>query len=133
MELSKEIDYSEYNATNPTLNQLIIFTRVHWYRFADIDLTVITEYDKTTRESGSNGRYYLYGQLPVLPDTPITRQMLDDANSIHLQRIIDYGEPYNAAEASSIQYSERLYHQLIHIIKRYRIVYEDIIHNRLSE
>lgn len=129
MESSNEINYSLLDPKNPSLNQLIEFTRVHWYRFADLNLTVITKYDKTTRETWSKGRYYLYGQLQVLPDTPITRQLLSDANELNIQRSNSYAEPYSSVEAASIRESEQLYHQLIEIIDRYRIVYEDVMYN----
>ena len=129
MESSNEINYSLLDPKNPSLHQLIEFTRVHWYRFADLNLTVITKYDKTTRETWSKGRYYLYGQLQVLPDTPITRQLLSDANELNIQRSNSYDEPYSSVEAASIRESEQLYHQLIEIIDRYRIVYEDVMYN----
>jgi hypothetical protein len=129
---TNHINYFEFDADNPTLNQLILFTRVHNDRFNDIDLTVLAEYEKITRKSWSKGRYYLYGQLQVLPDTPITRQILDDAKSLHLQRVHEYGEPYSSVEAASIRESEQFYHRLIEIIERYRFIYNDVMYNPVN-
>jgi hypothetical protein len=130
MEASNQINYFDLHADNPSLNELILFTRVHNDQFEDIDVTALTEYDKTPRESWSKRRYCLLFVLHAFPDTPLTCQILDDAKQLqlHVQRVIEY----DAFEASSIQRTQRLYHQLIEIIERYRIVYDDIMYNPVN-
>jgi hypothetical protein len=122
------INYYVLNPENPTLHDLIVFTKKHRAYFIDLELTVLADYEKTSREPWAKGRYYLYGQLPVLPDTPITRQLLDDAKSIFRQREIDYGGPCNAFEVASIAQATDLYNKLILIIDRYRLAYDDVMY-----
>ena len=122
------INYYVLNPENPTLQDLIVFTKRHRAYFIDLDLTALTEYEKNSREPWANGRYYLYGQLPVLTDTPITRQLLNDAQSICRQRLIDYGGPCNAIEVSSIAQASDLYNKLVLIIDRYRLAYDDVMY-----
>ena len=124
----KDIHYFALNPDNPTLEDLIIFTKKHRSYFIDLDLTVLAEYEKTSCEPWAKGRYYLYGHLPVLPDTPITRQLLNDALSICRQRLIDYGGPCNTIEVSSIEHATNLYNKLVLIIERYRLAYDDVMY-----
>jgi len=122
------INYYVLNHDNPTLQDLIAFTKKHRAYFIDLDLTVLAEYEKNSREPWAKGRYYLYGQLPVLTDTPITRQLLNDAQSICRQRDIDYGGPCNAIEVSSMAQASDLYNKLVLIIDRYRLAYDDVMY-----
>jgi hypothetical protein len=122
------INYYVLNPENPTLEDLIAFTKRHRAYFIDLDLTVLAEYEKNSREPWAKGRYYLYGQLPVLTDTPITRQLLNDAQSICRQRDIDYGAPCNSIEASSMAQATDLYNKLVLIIDRYRLAYDDVMY-----
>jgi hypothetical protein len=122
------INYYVLNPENPTLEDLIVFTKRHRAYFIDLDLTVLAEYEKNSREPWAKGRYYLYGQLPVLTDTPITRQLLDDAQSICRQRDIDYGAPCNAFELASMAQATNLYNKLVLIIDRYRLAYDDVMY-----
>lgn len=122
------INYYVLNPENPTLQDLTVFTKKHRSYFIDLDLTVLVEYEKTSCQPWAKGRYYLYGQLPVLPDTPITRQLLDDAQSIFSQRLIDYGGPCNALEVASIAQSTDLYNKLVLVIDRYRLAYDDVMY-----
>jgi hypothetical protein len=124
----KDINYFALNPDNPTLEDLIIFTKKHRSYFIDLDLTVLAEYEKTSCEPWAKGRYYLYGHLPVLPDTPITRQLLNDALSICRQRLIDSGRPCNALEEASMAQATDLYNKLVLIIDRYRLAYDDVMY-----
>lgn len=132
MKASNKINYAALDAYNPTLQVLIVFTHTHWDQFADLDLTVLTEYDKMTRESWTNGRYYLHGQLQVLPDTPITRQILNDANALHIQRQAEHSAEYTNDEIHAANHSVKLYQQLVDIIERYQFVYNDIMYNPIN-
>ena len=122
------INYYVLNPENPTLQDLIVFTKKHRSYFIDLDLSVLAEYEKTSCQPWAKSRYYLYGQLPVLTDTPITRQLLDDAQSIFSQRLVDYGGPCNAIEVASIAQSTDLYNKLVLVIDRYRLAYDDVMY-----
>jgi hypothetical protein len=122
------INYYVLNPENPTLEDLIVFTKRHRAYFIDLDLTVLAKYETNSREPWAKGRYYLYGQLPVLTDTPITRQLLNDAQSICRQREIDYGGPCNSIEVASMAQATDLYNKLVLIIDRYRLAYDDVMY-----
>ena len=122
------INYYVLNHDNPTLQDLIVFTKRHRAYFIDLDLSVLAEYEKNSCQPWAKGRYYLYGHLPVLTDTPITRQLLNDAESICRQRLIDYGGPCNAIEVSSIAHATDLYNKLVLIIDRDRLAYDDVMY-----
>jgi len=106
----------------PSLNELISFVKTNAEYFDHLELTVLQEYYSNTADKLSNGKYYLHGQLPLLPDTPITNQIIDDAKNIHIQRSIEYGTPCNSFESASIRASINRYDQLILIIKQYQVV-----------
>ena len=108
--------------TAPSLNELIAFVNTNVDYFDDLELTVLQVYYSNTTDKWSNGKYYLHGQLPLLPDTPITNQIIDDAKNIHIQRGIEYGNPCNSLESASIACSINHYKQLIQIIDRYQTV-----------
>ena len=110
-----------YN-TAPSLNELIAFVKTNVDSFNDLELTVLQSYYSNTTDKWSKGKYYLHGQLPLLPDTPITNQIIDDAKNIHIQRGIDYGNPCNSFESASIACSINHYKQLIQILDRYQTV-----------
>lgn len=106
----------------PSLNQLIDFVKENSDYFYDLKLNVLQEYYDNANDKLSNGRYYLHGQLPILPDTPITNQIIDDAKNIHIQRSIEYGVPCNSFESASITNSINSYNQFVAIIDRYQTV-----------
>jgi len=128
MSIDYVLNYFKLHPTSPSLQELIAFTRIHGEYFTDVDTTVLTEYDKTTREEWANGRYYLYGHLPVFPDTPITNQMLSDATAIWKQRVIEDGIPYNEAEVVHFERNVCQYAELVNIISIYQYAYKDIMY-----
>ena len=119
--------------TNPSLVDLIAFTRTHEEYFRDLDLTVLQVYYNNTVDQWSGGKYYLHGQLPLLPDTPITQQIIDDAKNIHIQRGMDYGSPCNSFESASINTSINRYNQIIMIIDLYQTVSVHLLHSTDTE
>jgi hypothetical protein len=106
----------------PSLNELIAFVNENSEHFYDLELTVLQDYYSNTIDKWSEGKYYLHGQLPLLPDTPITNQIMDDAKNIHIQRSIEYGNPCNSFESASIACSITRYKQLIQILDRYQTI-----------
>ena len=112
----------------PSLNELISFVKTNAEYFDDLELTVLQEYYSNTADKWSNGKYYLHGQLPLLPDTPITNQIIDDAKNIHIQRGIDYGNPCNSFESASIACSINHYKQLLLIRNRYQKVLAHLLY-----
>jgi len=113
----------------PSLNELIAFVTKNAKHFNELDVTVLQKYHNTTTEKWSGGKYFLHGTLPLLPDTPVTNQMIDDAKNIHEQRGMSYGVPYSSFESMSIASSIHSYNQFIAIIERYQIVYKLPIHD----
>lgn len=128
MSAEYEFNYFKLHPYSPTLRDLIAFTDRHAEYFTDIDTRVLAQYDKTSREQWAKGRYYLYGHLPVFPDTPISNQLLNDATSIWKQRIIEYGIPYNETEAVEFEQNVCQYAELITIISRYQHAYKEIMY-----
>jgi hypothetical protein len=116
-----------YNET-PSLNELIAFVNENAEHFYDLELNVLQVYHNNTTDNWSNGKYYLHGQLPLLPDTPITNQIIDDAKNIHIQRGMEYGNPCNSFESSSIACSINHYKQLILILVRYQTVLTHVLY-----
>jgi hypothetical protein len=113
---------SHLHIDSPTLTELISFVKNNADYFDDLKLNVLQEYYDNTNDKWSNGKYYLHGQLPLLPDTPITDQIIDDAKNIHIQRGMEYGTPCNSFESSSINHSINSYDQFVAIIDRHQTV-----------
>ena len=113
--------------SNPTLNDLIWLVKEHNDYFTDLDLAVLDYYEKSAKNA-SNRSYYLYGQLPISLDEPITPELLLQADNMNNERFHEYGGPVNSVEASSIRHSKTLYQNLILIIERYESVYHDLMY-----
>jgi hypothetical protein len=113
----------------PSLTDIISFVKKNADYFDDLKLNVLQEYYNNTTDKWSNGKYYLHGQLPLLPDTPITDQIIDDAKNIHIQRGMEYGSPCNSFESASITNSINSYDQFIAIIDRYQTVSLHLLYN----
>jgi hypothetical protein len=78
--------------------------------------TVVTEYIKCTKETWTNGNYWLGGQLKLSPTEKITDSLL---------RKINAESGYyacNSWEMASIQRSQRQFSEIIVVVKRYREV-----------
>ena len=87
--------------SNPTLNDLIWLVKEHNDYFTDLDLAVLDYYEKSAKNA-SNRSYYLYGQLPISQDEPITPELLLQADDMTSARFREYGGPVNSFEAASI-------------------------------
>jgi hypothetical protein len=117
----------------PSLNKLI-----DWFKEVseEMDLDeyiepnvrdVLNEYKKDSETEWSKGKkYYLYGQVLTDPDSPITRESLQNAIDINSQRSQEYGGPCNSFEAASIAHSDQLFSNLLQLLGFYYITYNEI-------
>jgi hypothetical protein len=73
-----------------------------------------------------NGKYYLYGQIPIDCDTPITQNLLQSAIDENNKRFNEYGGPCNSFEAASIACSENRFTNLLKLLDFYYNKYDEI-------
>ena len=115
-----------------SLNQLI-----EWFKFAseDIDLdsyinsnvlNVLNEYKMDSESTWSNGKYYLYGQIPIYSDEAITQNILQSALNASIERFQEYGGPCNSFEAASIAINEKRFTNLLILIEFYYNKYKEM-------
>jgi hypothetical protein len=107
-------------AIHPSLLQLNDYiTRKFKDDFAGANTIALTEYLKYTQQSWSMGKYYLYGQLQIELNTPLTNELLQQAIAVNIQRGIDYGHPVNSMEAASIYHNDQVFHNLLDLLHKY--------------
>jgi len=107
-------------AIHPSLKQLNDYiTRKFKHDFVGVNTIALTKYMTDISQSWSKGKYYLYGQLPISVDTPLTNELLQQSINLNKQRSIDYGVPYNNFEAESIRQSEYVFQNLLELLRRY--------------
>jgi len=75
-----------------------------------------------------NGKYYLYGQIPIDCDTPITQNLLQSAIDENNKRLIEYGGPCNSFEAASIECSKKRFASLLELLDFYYNTYDKIVY-----
>jgi len=73
-----------------------------------------------------HGKYYLYGQIPIDCDTPITQNLLQSAIDENNKRFAEYGGPCNSFEAASIACSEKRFANLLKLLDFYYNKYNEI-------
>jgi hypothetical protein len=127
MTTTSPLNCIDVDPSNPSLKDLIWLTQKYENYFTDLDLTVLTEYQRDSHHF-PDGKYFLHGQLPVLPTTLITKNLLEKAETLNNNRLYEYGGPCNSFEVASIERSKRLYQNLILIIERYEPVYHEIMY-----
>jgi hypothetical protein len=81
--------------------------------------TVVTEYIKCTKETWTNGNYWLGGQLKLSQTEKITDALINNVRKINAES--DY-YACNSWEMASIQRSQRQFSEIIVVVKRYREV-----------
>jgi len=107
-------------AIHPSLVQLNDYiTRKFKHDFVGVNTVALTEYLKATRQSWSMGKYYLYGQLQVEVNTPLTNELLKQAIELNIQRGIEYGPPANHLEAASIYRTEQVFRNILDLLHKY--------------
>lgn len=107
-------------AIHPSLLQLndYIMRKFH-DDFVGANTIALTEYMETTQKSWSMGKYYLYGQLHIDVNTPLTNELLQHAIALNIQRGIEYGPPVNSMEAESIRHSKQVFQNLLDLLQKY--------------
>jgi hypothetical protein len=89
-------------------------------------LKTLDEYKKDSESTWSNGKYYLYGQIPLDCDVPITQNLLQSAIDENNKRFNEYGGPCNSFEAASIACSENRFTNLLKLLDFYYNKYDEI-------
>jgi len=89
-------------------------------------LKTLDEYKKVAETTWSNGKYYLYGQIPIDCDVPITQNLLQSAIDENNKRFNEYGGPCNSFEAASIACSENRFNNLLKLLDFYYNKYDEI-------
>ena len=87
---------------------------------------VLNEYKLASESTWSNDKYYLYGQIPIDTDTPITPALLQSAIDANSRRYVEYGGPCNSFEAASIAKSDAQFKNLLVILDFYHNKYNEI-------
>jgi hypothetical protein len=72
-----------------------------------------------TNKPWADGRYYLFGQIAIGLDVPLTNELLQLAIDTNMKRHSEYGIPCNRMEAESIAHSERVYRNLLYLLQKY--------------
>ena len=107
-------------AIHPSLRQLNDYiTRKFKHDFVGVNTIALDEYIKMTTQPWSDGRYYLFGQIAIGLDVPLTNELLQLAIDTNMKRRDEYGIPYNNIEAASIAHSEMVYHNLLDLLQKY--------------
>jgi hypothetical protein len=121
-------DYLKYNKHtvvifvimfDPSLLDLANFLPNDTTEVIVVGETVVTEYIKYTKETWTNGNYWLGGQLKLSPTEKITDSLMDKVRKINAESG-DYA--CNSWEMASIQRSQRQFSEIIVVVKRYREV-----------
>ena len=110
---------------------------INWFNNASIDieldlyiqpdvLQALDEYKKDAETTWSNGKYYLYGQIPIDCDVPITQNLLQSAIDENNKRFNEDGGPCNSFEAASIACSEKRFTNLLKLLDFYYNKYDEI-------
>ena len=100
---------SEYPSFNDLLEMLTEFRT----KYSDISTQVLEHFD------GSAVSYWLYGQVQIGLDTPITPELIRSASEIHQQRQQEYGPPCNFLETASMERGERDFSELKVLIQKW--------------
>ena len=117
--------------------ELSLNAMIDWFNNAseDIELSLyiqpdvlkaLDEYKKDAESTWSNGKYYLYGQIPLDCDVPITQNLLQSAINENNTRFNEYGGPCNSFEAASIACSENRFTNLLKLLDFYYNKYDEI-------
>ncbi len=89
-------------------------------------LMALDEYKKDAETAWVKGKYYLYGQIHIDCDTPITQNLLQLAIDENNKRLIDYGGPCNSFEAASIECGKNRFSNLLKLLDFYYNKYDEI-------
>lgn len=107
----------------PSLMELIAFVNKHpeCINKSEKLEEVLEEYEKTSKSQWISvaDHYYLYGQVLVGINEPLTRNVIQNAIDSCKKRFQEYGGPCNSFEAASIQHTENLFRKLLKLLNIY--------------
>jgi hypothetical protein len=108
----------------PTLIELVDFVNNNSIYFEQKEIDTINKFKKQSTESWAKNSFYLYGQLLISITEPITQIRMDEAVSIHNNKIKTYGldDPRDIASANNAYYEFNI---LKNILQKYN---EKIVH-----
>ena len=79
-------------------------------------------YISDSKESWAKGKYYLLGQLKLLPSERLSNTILSKAVDINEQRLKEYGGPWHQAEVWSMQKNDTWFKSIKNLIAVYYYV-----------
>ena len=93
-----------------TLNSLLIFVPENEIESAifNVNKSVLQKYFKDTKQSWSDGKFYLGGQIPIKPNEEITFSKINNVREIQRQKDIDISY-CNSWEMASINTKNMLF------------------------
>jgi hypothetical protein len=90
------------------------------------EMAVLNEYKTNSMSTWASGKYYLYGQIPIDTNTPITPELLQSAIDANSRRYVEYGGPCNSFEAASIAKSDDQFKNFMKLLDFYHNKYNEI-------
>ena len=90
------------------------------------EMAVLNEYKTNSMSTLASGKYYLYGQIPIDTNTPITPALLQSAIDANSRRYVEYGGPCNSFEAASIAKSDDQFKNFMKLLDFYHNKYNEI-------
>ena len=116
----------------PTLSRLIDTVKKYPEYFEGIDVSVLVEYDSSSKLSFHFGKYYLYGQLLVETNSPLTKSLMKKAVVLHCKKLEDC-PPAHQMDFFSIEREMAYFKNFIEILKKYGELSEQVSANNLLE
>ena len=123
-EIGKELSLNEMERWFNYMSKIFEFDT---YIQPDV-MKVLEEYKKDAESTCLNGKYYLYGQIPMDCDTPITQHLLQSAIDEKNKRFAEYGDPCNSFEAASIACCENSFVNLLKLLDFYYNKFDEIFY-----
>lgn len=90
------------------------------------EMAVLNEYKTNSMSTWASGKYYLYGQIPIDTNTPITPALLQSAIDANSRRYVEYGGPCNSFESASIAKSDDQFKNFMKLLDFYHNKYNEI-------
>jgi len=122
-EIGKELSL---NAMIDWFNNARKYVNLDLYIHADV-LKVLDEYKKVVESTWSGGKYWLYGQITMDADTPITQNLLQSAIDQNIKAIKQIPDNSWGAGAMSNS-SQRHFTNLLKLLDFYYNKYDEIAH-----
>ena len=121
-EIGKELSL---NAMIDWFNNARKYVNLDLYIHADV-LNVLDEYKKDVESTWSDGKYWLYGQITMDADTPITQNLLQSAIDQNIKAIKQM--PNSSWEAGLSNIRHLHFTNLLKLLDFYYNKYDEIAH-----